>query len=184
MVIPSDTHTEGLRIRRSHVQIVPGAPRNQGFRTHSPEPLFRGVGLGVGLFPHGRFRMTCPEKLGPDLPQGAGILRLVLDYDLYEHKGMTPQEIFWNLRGCHGCYDHLMIDALEKTLIEKGGSVSRRLNMRQLAENMILDEHVKTKDGMLLLAKGAELNESNILRLIESTKTFDVIQPVAVLVPI
>jgi hypothetical protein len=55
--------------------------------------------------------------------------------------------------------------------------------MRELKANMILEENIVSVDGMLLLAKDAELNESNIYRLIESKASFNIVEPVSVLVP-
>ena len=119
-----------------------------------------------------------------NVPQGARILRLVLDYDTLENKGMTPFEIFLKLRDSRGSYDPELLDALESIVFKEGGFVCRRLTMRQLKIGMVLDQHIMTNDGLLLLAKGAELNEPSILRLIESTKYFEIVEPVCVLVPV
>jgi response regulator RpfG family c-di-GMP phosphodiesterase len=119
-----------------------------------------------------------------NVPQGARILRLVLDYDTLENKGMTPFEIFLKLRDSPGSYDPELLDALESIVFKEGGFVCRRLTMRQLKIGMVLDQHIMTNDGLLLLAKGAELNEPSILRLIESTKYFEIVEPVCVLVPV
>lgn len=119
-----------------------------------------------------------------NVPQGARVLRLVLDYDTLENKGMTPFEIFLKLRDRPGSYDPELLDALESIVFKEGGFVCRRLTMRQLKIGMVLDQHIMTSDGLLLLAKGAELNEASILRLIDSTKYFEIIEPVCVLVPV
>jgi hypothetical protein len=48
---------------------------------------------------------------------------------------------------------------------------------------MILDSHIETRDGLLLLAKGAELTESTILRLIEISKHKEIIEPIHIFAP-
>jgi response regulator RpfG family c-di-GMP phosphodiesterase len=120
----------------------------------------------------------------PSLPQGARVLRLVQDYDTLANKGMTPFEVFHRLREASASYDPQLLDALEKSMLKEGGYVCRRLTMRQLFPGMILDENARTADGLLLLAKGTELDESSVLRLIEATKVFEVVEPICVLTPI
>ena len=124
------------------------------------------------------------EDFSPQLPQGARLLRLAQDYDALESKGIALTEIFLALRDRKGAYDSGMLDAMEKVACTDGGYVIRRISMNYLKRDMILAEHVKTTDGVLILAKGTELTESSIQRLIEVTKCFSVIEPVCVLVPL
>lgn len=116
-------------------------------------------------------------------PFGARVLKIVLDYDMLLNRGLPANAIFNQMSGAKGVYDPEILQALESTIPTETGYVRRRVTMRDLKENMILEENIVTVDGMLLLAKDSELNESNIYRLIESTRTFEIQEPVTVLVP-
>lgn len=118
----------------------------------------------------------------PGTPAGARMLKVALDYDLLAHRGIPSSQIFQRMRG-ERCYDTAMIAALESAIPPDTGYVRRMVGMRDLKEFMILEENIVTTDGMLLLAKDSELNESNIYRLIESKQSFDIKEPVKVLVP-
>jgi response regulator RpfG family c-di-GMP phosphodiesterase len=116
-------------------------------------------------------------------PMGARVLKVVLDYDMLSHKGLPSVQIFQRMRGARGVYDQKLLAALESVIPPDNGYVRRLVGVRDLKENMILDDNITTTDGMLLLAKGSELNEANIYRLIESKNSFDIKEPVTVLVP-
>jgi response regulator RpfG family c-di-GMP phosphodiesterase len=118
-----------------------------------------------------------------DLPFGARVLKVVLDYDTLANRGENSGAIFSRMRAAQGNYDPEILDAFESTIPVDTGYVRRRVTMRELKANMILEENIVSVDGMLLLAKDAELNESNIYRLIESKASFNIVEPVSVLVP-
>ncbi|MDP2847834.1 MAG: response regulator [Humidesulfovibrio sp.] len=117
-------------------------------------------------------------------PFGARVLKIVLDYDMLLNRGLPAPAIFTQMLGTKGIYDPEILKAFETTIPVDTGYIRRRVTMRELKANMILEESIVSVDGMLLLAKDAELNETNIYRLIESTHSFDIVEPVTVLVPV
>lgn len=117
-------------------------------------------------------------------PFGAQVLKVVLDYDTLANRGQNSGAILARMRATKGIYDPELLEAFEATIPVDTGYVRRRVSMRELKANMILEENIVSVDGMLLLAKDAELNESNIYRLIESTHSFEIVEPVSVLVPL
>lgn len=122
------------------------------------------------------------ERYDANLPEGARILRIVVDYAAYESRGVAPANIFVLMRGCKGCYDPGLLDRFEKAVGIEGPYVRKRVNVKELTENMILDENVVTREGLLLLARGMELNETSIYRLIQTGQTFNIVEPISVLV--
>jgi response regulator RpfG family c-di-GMP phosphodiesterase len=124
---------------------------------------------------HARFDTTPPF--------GARVLKVVLDYDTLANRGENSGAILSRMRATKGVYDPELLDAFESTIPVNTGYVRRRVTMRELKANMILEENIVSVDGMLLLAKDAELNEANIYRLIESKTSFDIVEPVSVLEP-
>ncbi|HWR04988.1 MAG TPA: HD domain-containing phosphohydrolase [Humidesulfovibrio sp.] len=125
---------------------------------------------------HARFDATPPF--------GARVLKVVLDYDMLLNRGLPAASIFTQMAGVKGVYDPEILAAFESTIPVDTGYVRKRVTMRDLKANMILEESIVSVDGMLLLAKDAELNENNIYRLIESTRSFEIVEPVTVLVPV
>lgn len=119
----------------------------------------------------------------PGTPLGARLLKVALGYDMLAHKGIPSTQIFQHMKAARGSYDEAIIAVLESAIPSDTGYVRRLVGMRDLKEFMILEENIVTTDGMLLLAKDSELNENNIYRLIESKQSFDIKEPVKVLVP-
>lgn len=121
--------------------------------------------------------------LSDNPPVGAQVLKVVLDYDMLANKGLTTGAVFSRMRASRGVYAETLLAALESVIPPDTGYVRRRVSMRELKENMLLEEDIVSVDGMLLLSKGSELNEANIYRLIESTHSFEIVEPVSVLIP-
>ena len=146
--------------------------------------------IGAGLLAHiPRMELVAEiirrqhARFDENPPFGARVLRVVLDYDLLVNRGLPAAAIFVQMNGVKGVYDPKVLNAFETTIPVDQGYVRRRVTMRDLKTNMILEEDIVSVDGMLLLAKDAELNETNIYRLIESKNSFDIVEPVSVLVP-
>jgi response regulator RpfG family c-di-GMP phosphodiesterase len=157
----------------------------EDFKLYNTHPT-----VGVGLLEHiPRLEAVTAiiaeqnKDLHPQQPDGARYIKIAADYDLLASKGIPPREALDKMFACRGCYETRLLEGLEKSLAEEGEYARKRVFMRELTENMILDQDVVTSEGLLLLAKGAELNESIILRLVQARKAFDILEPVAVLLP-
>jgi len=116
-------------------------------------------------------------------PQGARFLKIALDYDLLANKGLAPYDVYHTLLKCENCYDPSLLDALEKSIAEEGGYARKLVTIGELEVGMILEENIVTRQGLLLLAKSVELDESMIQRLHSASETFIIIEPVAILMP-
>jgi response regulator RpfG family c-di-GMP phosphodiesterase len=122
------------------------------------------------------------KRYDPMLPEGARILKIAVDYDTLESKGLPPTNIFVRMRSCENCYDPALLDKFENAVGLVGAYVRKSVTVKELTENMILEESVLTQEGLLLLARGMELNEMSIYRLIEAAKSFKIIEPISVLI--
>jgi response regulator RpfG family c-di-GMP phosphodiesterase len=122
------------------------------------------------------------KRFDPMLPEGARVLKIAVDYNTLESKGLTPPHIFVRMRSCPACYDPVILEKFEKSIGLEGDYIRKNVSVKELTENMILEENVKTQEGLLLLAKGMELNETSIYRLIQAGKTFNIIEPISVLI--
>lgn len=115
--------------------------------------------------------------------EGAGLLKLAVDYDLMESRGMTPEQVLLAMRNCPGCYDPALLAAFERAVAQLGAYNKKWVMVRELKPGMVLDQDVTTREGLLLLAKGMELTRAGIARLADATSSFGVVEPVGVLLP-
>lgn len=112
----------------------------------------------------------------------ANALKLALDFDEIESRGVALQEALDTLRGRTGAY---LPQVLEALFTCKGvGAVRqelREVSLRGLSVGMVLAEDLKTRTGLLLVARGFEITPS----FIERARNFGdgyVREPVRVLV--
>jgi response regulator RpfG family c-di-GMP phosphodiesterase len=97
------------------------------------------------------------EKMkGRAIPVGARILKAALDYDIGESTGATDIDTITLLRGRTGWYDPEVLDALAAS----GGIALphdvciKELSLSQLRPGMMLIADVRSKNQMLLVARG------------------------------
>lgn len=119
-----------------------------------------------------------------DQPMGARILKVALDYDDLEQRGMTREQAITEMRDHPERYDPAVQTAFERAVYSDEGFLPRRLALRELVPGMILGADVKTVSGILLLAKGQELTELVLERLVRLSEAYGVREPILVLTPI
>ncbi|MCF7982068.1 MAG: response regulator [Pseudomonadales bacterium] len=102
---------------------------------------------------------------GEDIPIGARILRVLLDYDLLETAGLRGNAALEKLKRRGGKYDPTVLAAFEQFLNEELGAQEQEVSVTQLNDAMILAEDVITKGGTLLMCKGQQTSESVAERL-------------------
>ena len=102
---------------------------------------------------------------GKDIPWGARILRVVLDYDSGEAAGLSPHQALDKMRRQSKWYDPQIVAALRDAVIGETRFQSRKVLIRDLGDGMVLAENVKTSDGLLLVARGFVITPSVQQRL-------------------
>jgi response regulator RpfG family c-di-GMP phosphodiesterase len=103
-----------------------------------------------------------------DLRLGANLLRAILEFDNQVAKGLSKKEASQQLSQEHKDFDPRIFLALRemKLDIEKAQSVVRTCNIDELAPfGMVPEQELRTKAGVLLVAKGQEVTSALILRL-------------------
>jgi len=151
---------EELRAYRNHPQV--------GYSLISKIPRLNGVAEIIA------YQQKCFDgsgvpndgKQADQIPIGGRILKLVIDVVQLMSAEKSMDEIWATVYDREGWYDPSLVDALAAALdIEY---VVKAVEIKHLEENMILDEHVMTRSGDLLLARGQEVTAS----LCERLKTF------------
>ncbi len=117
------------------------------------EKLYDGTGL-----PHDEMR-------GEEIPMGARILKLALDFDKLEASGTSKAECLEEIRRRQNWYDPKVVTALRAVLANQIQSEVRTLRTDELEPGMILAEDVLSTKDLLLIVKGQEVTTSLRMRL-------------------
>lgn len=119
----------------------------------------------------------------PNMGKETVVLNMATRFDALHQRGIPSSEIFQQLLRDETPYPPDAIDGLKRTVYNIQKFVRKTVRIRQLKQAMILDSHIETSDGLLLLAKGAELTESTIIRLLEISKHKEIVEPVHIFAP-
>jgi response regulator RpfG family c-di-GMP phosphodiesterase len=124
------------------------------------------------------------SRRGDQIPLGARILKVVLDFDALEFSGGSKAKALDQLKQRSGWYDPKVLTALERLIGIEAKYQVRSVSVKNLEENMILAENVKTTMGLLLISKGQEVSRPLLVRLKNFAITPGVQEPIRVIVPL
>ncbi len=117
------------------------------------------------------------------IPLGSRVLKLVIDVVQLVSAGKPYEEVFSIIREREGVYDPSLVIALADALDTEWAIKS--VEIKDLEDDMVLDEHVMTKLGDILVACGGEVTSSLRERLKQfSTSITGVQEPIRVRCPI
>jgi len=119
-----------------------------------------------------------------EIPWGARVLKVSLDFDTLQTAGDSKSKAIAQLKQRPGWYDPAVLTALEAVIWIEGKFEVRVIPLRELQDNMILDDDVLTAAGVLLIAKGQEVNQLIRKRLFNFAETEGIKEPLQVLVPL
>ncbi|MBI4804891.1 MAG: response regulator [Desulfovibrio sp.] len=121
--------------------------------------------------------------LHPLQPEGARFLKAAADYDLLTSKGLLPHEAYSKMLGYKSSYEPAILEALGKLIARQSGFERKYVNISDLNATMTLEEDIVTREGLLLMSKSGELNNTVIQRLLKAGATLNIVEPVAVRFP-
>lgn len=103
---------------------------------------------------------------GLDIPLGARLLKVILDYDqCCSILGMSRAQSENKLRQQAKIYDPDILAALQKVLAAESAGGVFEVSLPELIEGMILAKDIKTRQGALVICKGQEITPSVQQRL-------------------
>jgi hypothetical protein len=144
------------------------------------EPVARmiaGQNLGYGQQPAG------PNRHEQDaVSMGTKLLRAAIDYDQSVTRGRSHAEALAHMRRHAEHYAPSCLEALAVFVAPEGGMEVRVLKSTELSPSMIVDQDVRAKDGLLLLAKGQEVTRSVLGRLKAFAAIVGIAEPIRVLI--
>ncbi len=106
------------------------------------------------------------EVCGEAIPLGARMLKVVLDFDRHESSGLSGTEALRALREDGGLYDGRVLTALELMVEARLPEECRMVDVRRLADGMILNDEIRTARGILVVSRGQEITPSVRSRLL------------------
>ncbi|MBN2560063.1 MAG: response regulator [Phycisphaerae bacterium] len=118
---------------------------------------------------------------GKDIPLGARILKVALDYDTLKWSGETDRQVTIELLRHSGWYDPEVLEALETVTGFETVLEVQDVRLEDLATHMIIAEDVTTVDGALLVNKGQDVTLSLCQRLRNFARGRGIKEPIRVL---
>lgn len=129
-------------------------------------------------------RRNAPGPHGGSIPLGARLLRIALDHDALELRGKIGAKAIAVLRGRHGEYDPVILEALTTMRSwDQEGREIRELRLHDLHLGMILAEDVLARTGALLVARGQTITEGLLLRLRAFAENVGIQEPFLIAIP-
>jgi len=122
------------------------------------------------------------SPVGKELPLGARILKVALDYDALTWSGLGDVDAIVELRKRAGRYDPRVLAAVEAVAEFDESFEMREVRMNALTTQMRLTEDITTINGTLLVSKGQEVTTSMRQRLMNFARDGQVREPINVLV--
>jgi len=113
---------------------------------------------------------------------GAHLLRAALDFDRLITRNRSHEETLAQMRLHAHDYYPVCLEALAAYVAPEGGMAVRVLKSAELLPGMVVDQDVRSKTGLLLLAKGQEVTLSVLGRLRAFAAKVGIAEPVRVLV--
>jgi len=119
-----------------------------------------------------------------DILFGAKILKLAVAFNDLRMKSLSVEDAVTRLRNRRSEFDPELIDALRDIQPEAATMASRKVSTLKLASGMILEQHLRYREGMLLLAKGHEITPAVLVKLTNLSRQGEIDPEVMALVPV
>ena len=120
---------------------------------------------------------------GDAIPLGARILKVALDFDIMEARGVPKAKSFARMEKLIKRYDPKVLEAFRETVGLEAQHVEKEVQFHEITPQMIFVEDVRTMTGMLLVSRGQEVSRALIERLNNFSRGFGIQEPIRVIVP-
>jgi response regulator RpfG family c-di-GMP phosphodiesterase len=120
---------------------------------------------------------------GEDIPLGARLLKVALDFDTLVTAGTRPTAAIATLLERSAWYDPSVLQTLETLIGLESKYQVKKVRIDEIRASMILADDVYSTEDQLLISKGFELTDSVIQRLRHFASNDRLRQPICVLVP-
>jgi response regulator RpfG family c-di-GMP phosphodiesterase len=185
ITLPTDTINkvyEGKELDKAEQKMYDGHPA-AGAKLLVNIPRFKVISkiIEMQMMPYGAFTTAAKDANEKTAFIGAQILHLALDYDQLVSRGLSHKEACDTLEPKGGEYNPHIIAALismDDPLLEM---VVHMINAMNLQVGMVVNQDVKTKNGILIASGGQEVSVTVLDRLRNFANTVGVVEPFEVI---
>jgi len=124
-----------------------------------------------------------PGFSSTELMLGAKILKLAVAFEESRFKFPSQSGALASLRNRGDEFESSLVNALRDLPTDNGDMQLRRVSTSRLRAGMILDQEIKSGQGVLLVAKGQELTSALIMRLTNYSRATAIDKEVMAFVP-
>ena len=114
---------------------------------------------------------------------GAKMLRLAVSFDNLRLRGLPHESAISRLRYRSDEFGRELVDALADIKPEEARMELRKISVSALATGMILNQEIRNKLGILVVAKGQEVTPALQIRLVNFWRAGTIDKEIMVLVP-
>jgi response regulator RpfG family c-di-GMP phosphodiesterase len=114
---------------------------------------------------------------------GSQLLKVVIDYDTLAETGQEPGDILSVMITRSGFYNPRILRVLVDVTPSLPSMDRREVRVSELEYGMIIDDDIKTHEGLLLLRRGQEITETVLTRLHNISNYSKIREPFIVLIP-
>jgi CheY-like chemotaxis protein len=115
---------------------------------------------------------------------GAKILKLAVAFDSLRMRGLSNEEAIRRLRNRPSEFESELVEALAGMKFEGGRTELRKISASKLTTGMILEQEIRTKAGMLVVAKGQEVTHALLIKLDNFARAGTIDKEIMALVPV
>ena len=123
------------------------------------------------------------DSTSANTPIGSKIINLAKQYDIMINSGLGKFEISLNIRKQEAHFGKNLVDVFDTLIKKESDGTVTALPIAALRTGMIVDQDVVTNDNLLLINRGQELTDANILRLQNYGNSCGVKEPIKILIP-
>jgi hypothetical protein len=125
-----------------------------------------------------------PASSAKEILFGAKMLKLAVAFDDLRMKPLSIEDAIARLHSRRSEFEGGLIDALSDIKPQATKMTLRKVSTLKLAIGMILEQEVRNKNGMLLVAKGHEITPALLIKLDNFSRAGQIDREVMALVPL
>jgi CheY-like chemotaxis protein len=124
------------------------------------------------------------HEVAADVVFGANALKLAVAFDDLRQKGASDEEAIASLRYRPNEFEAELVQALVGIKTTSAAMELRKVSTSKLSPGMILQQEIRTRAGMLVVAKGQEITQALAIKLDNFAHAGTIDKEIAVMVPV
>jgi len=114
---------------------------------------------------------------GEDIPLGARMLKIALDLQALRHAGHSVEAALTQMTAVFGAYDFRLLEVLRAQIGQAADFSSCLVSLNELGPAMVLEEHITTTFGAVIVPAGSTVSDAQLLHLMKLAADDQLRQP-------